>query len=259
MGLINIFYRFQFMAGSALCLITLGCGGEKVPDCFQSGGDEVREVLSVPAFDKITVYENVHLVLREGETQEVVVETGEYLKPEVTALVREGTLELRNTNQCNFFRPYGLTTFYVTSPEITVLRSSTGLPIESDGILGYNNLSLYSESFLDPNAETTDGSFDLQLDTDRLNVVSNGIAFFRLKGQAGRVNLTIAAGDSRIEAGELIADTIMVNHRGSNDMVVNPQNLLRGLIRGTGDVVSLLRPDSVDVEILYRGRLIFRD
>lgn len=245
--------------GTLLSFMLLSCNGDNAPDCFQNAGELIREEVSVPEFDKITVFENVQLIIKQGDVSQVEIETGEFLRNEVTAEVRSGTLVLRNTNNCNFFREYGLTTVYVTAPNITEIRSSTGQPIASDGVLSYDDLTLFSESFLNPDTETTDGFFDLELDSQNVSVVVNGIAFFKLKGNVSNLAITIAAGDSRIEAQELTADNVSLNHRGSNDIRITPQQSLSGVIRGTGDVVSFNRPAVVDVEELYRGRLIFKE
>ena len=237
-------------------LLLSGCG-KNGPDCLQSSGDILREELALPDFQNITVFENVRLVVRYGAQQQVIVETGENLRPDVSAQVVDGTLELRDQNNCNYFRAYGRTTFHVTTPDLRVLRSSTGWPIQSDGILPFPELSLVSESFNNPEAETTDGSFDLAVDSDRVSVVANGIAYFRLRGQTGVFAITIAAGDSRIEAEGLSAGTVEINHRGSNDILVAPIQRIAGVIQGYGDVLSFNRPPEVEVEETFRGRLIF--
>ncbi|GGD45504.1 head GIN domain-containing protein [Muriicola marianensis] len=242
-----------------LGFLLLGCNGENVPDCFQNAGDIIREEVALPSFRKITVFEGIQLVLSSGPEQKVIIETGEFLRKEVTARVEGDRLVLRNENNCNLFREYGITRVFVTAPEIDEVRSSTGWPVSSEGVLDFTNLALISESFNNPETETTDGSFDLELDVQQVSIVANGIAYFRLRGNAERFNATIAAGDSRIEAEELTAREVALNHRGSNDMLVNPQTELSGVIRGTGDVLSYNRPDSVSVEILYKGKLIFID
>ncbi len=239
-------------------LLLAGCG-KNGPDCLQASGDLIREELAVPSFDRITVFENIRLVLRYGTEQKVVLETGENLRPDVTARVEEGTLELKDGNNCNFFRAYGRTTFYVTTPDLRVVRSGTGWPIESEGTLPFSDLTLVSESFNNPETETTDGSFDLDLDVGRLSLVANGIAYFRLSGQAETFSITVAAGDSRIEAADLVAGTVQLNHRGSNDILVWPTERISGVIRGYGDVLSFNRPPTVEVEETFRGRLLFVD
>ena len=250
---------FKKLYALLLLFLLIACSGDNVPDCFQNAGDLVRKTVDVPEFSKITVFENLQMVLMDGAEQKVEIETGEYLFNDVSAVVEDGRLIVRNENSCNYVRDYGLTSIYVTSPNISEIRSSTGLPISSDGILNYPNLSLIAESFNNPETETTDGSFDLQLNATTVSIVVNGIAYFKLRGNTNNFNVTVAAGDSRIEAENLVSQNVDLNHRGSNDVYVNPQQRIRGVIRGTGDVISINRPPEIEVEELYNGRLIFQD
>ncbi|UJH68242.1 head GIN domain-containing protein [Allomuricauda sp. SCSIO 65647] len=242
-----------------LLVFLISCDSENAPDCFQNAGDLRRVEVNVPSFVNITVFENLNLVLKQGEEQKVEIESGEFLLNDISAEVENDRLVLRNDNGCNFIRDYGLSTIYVTSPDIEQVRSSTGLLISSDGVLNYPNLSLVSESFTEPEAETTDGSFDLQVASETVSILVNGIAYFRLRGQTDNLNIVIAAGDSRIEAEELIAENVAINHRGTNDILVNPQQRISGVIRGTGDVISVNQPPEVEVEELFNGRLIFKN
>ncbi|MCL6268116.1 head GIN domain-containing protein [Flagellimonas myxillae] len=242
-----------------LFVFLMACNGDKVPDCFQNAGELTRRVTETGPFSKITVFENINLVLIQGEEQGVEIKTGEFLQDEVSAQVNGDRLVLRNENGCNFIRDYGLTTVYVTSPDIEEVRSSTGLLVSSDGPLNYGNLTLISESFNNPETETTDGSFDLELDASTVRIVANGIAYFKLRGTANDLQIGIAAGDSRVEAENLVAQTVDINHRGTNDILVNPQQRISGIIRSTGDVISFNRPPEIEVEEIFNGRLIFRD
>lgn len=249
--------RDLFIWSLVLVFLLSSCDSENASDCFQETGEISREEVSVAAFTTITAFENVTLVLKQGDTQKVEIETGENLRNEVAAVVEDGRLLLTDTNDCNYVRDYGTTVVYVTTPNLTSIRSSTGFPIQSDGVLAFESLSLLSESFTDPEAETTDGEFNLELDVASLSITSNGISYFKLKGSAESFNISIAAGDSRVEAQDLITQRVNVNHRGSNDLLVNPQESLTGVLRGTGDLRSYNRPPTVEVEELYNGRLIF--
>ncbi|WP_350290458.1 head GIN domain-containing protein [uncultured Croceitalea sp.] len=243
----------------SIVITLLSCNGDNVPDCFQNAGDIVRVEVEVSSFTNITVFENLNLVLKQGNEQRVEIETGEFLLNEITAVTEGSRLILRNENSCNYVRDYGLTTIYVTSPNIQEIRSSTGLLISSDGILNYPNLSLVSESFSNPETETTDGSFDLELTSETVSIVVNGIAYFKLSGTTTNFNVTIAAGDSRIEAQDLSSQNVSLNHRGSNDVFVNPQIRISGVIRGYGDVISFNRPPEIEVDEIFEGQLIFRE
>ncbi len=249
---------YRHIAFLLLFSLLAGCG-ENAPDCLKSAGDRISEEIQVPAFDRIIVYENVRLVVLQGPEPRVVIQTGENLRPKVTARVTDGVLELRDGNNCNFFREYGETVIRITTPDLESIRSSTGWPITSEGVLGFTNLRLISESFNNPETVTTDGSFDLTLDVEAVRVVVNGIASVRLQGSAGLLEVNIAAGDSRVDARELQAAQVRINHRGSNAILVNPIDRIEGLIRGYGDVRSFNRPPEVEVTELFRGRLIFVD
>lgn len=243
-----------------LCFFSLffSCNKESVSDCLQNSGDIIRREIAVTDFTKITVFEKIQLILKEGPVSKVEVETGEFLIDEVSAEVEDGRLILRNENGCNVFRKYGITKIYVTAPNIDEIRSSTGFPIQSDGVLTYQNITLFSESFINETTETTDGEFDLELDSQQVNIVVNGIAHFKIRGETENLNIIIAAGDSRIETENLISENINLNHRGSNDILINPQQSIQGVIRGIGDVISMNRPVEVDVQELFRGHLIFK-
>jgi hypothetical protein len=252
----GLFCVFLLLVNS---LFILSCNSENASDCFQNSGDIVRVEVNVAAFTTITVFENLNVVIKQGTTQKIEIETGEFLLNDITAQVEGSRLILRNENSCNYVRDYGISTIYITSPNISEIRSSTGGLISSDGILNYTNLSLISESFSNPETETTDGSFDLALNAETVSVVANGIAYFKLAGTATSISINIAAGDSRIEAESLMAENVGLNHRGSNDIFVNPQQRISGTIRGYGDVISSNRPPEIEVEELFNGRLLFRD
>ena len=46
-------------------------------------------------------------------------------------------------------------------------------------------------------------------------------------------------------------------HRSANKMIVHPIDKLSGQLVSTGDVISVNRPDIVEVETLFTGQLIF--
>lgn len=241
-----------------LSVFLFSCNSENAPDCFQNAGDLIRVNADLGEFTSITVFENLNLVIKQGDVYRVEIETGEFLLNDISATLVGDRLVLRNENACNYVRDYGITTIYVTAPNISEVRSSTGGLISSEGILGYPSLRLISESFAEPEAATTDGAFDLQVTANSIAVLVNGIAFVKLRGQTDNFSVNVPAGDSRIEAQTLIAQNVTVNHRGSNDIFVHPELRLSGIIRGYGNVISVNRPAEVEVEETFNGRLIFR-
>lgn len=234
----------------------LSCNARDIPDCFQNGGDIIQKEFMVPTFSKIIVFERVQLILREAPEQKIVVETGEYLIDDIEINVENEQLILRNNNGCNITRDYGITKIYVSAPNITDIRSSTGLPVLSDGVLNYPNLTLISEDFEAAAQYHTDGDFRLEVNCANLNVINNNLSHMYLSGTVENLFIGFYSGDSRFEGRNLIAQNIDIFQRSSNDMIINPQASLKGEIRGTGNVIVVNEPPVVDVKSYYTGRLI---
>jgi len=241
-----------------LLVVTLGCDSEDGWNCIQTAGTTVEVYYELEDFTKIRVNRNVELILKQGETQEVRIETGENLLPDVSAVVVDGQLVLSDTNNCNFVRDSGITKAYVTSPNIEEILCSTQFLISSDGVLNYQKLNLVSENFEKPDIFSV-GDFDLDVNCTNLNVFSNGVSIFNIRGNTDNLYVGFFAGTGRFEGQDLIADKVQIFHDGFNDIVVNPQDEIRGQMRGTGDVICYNTPPINTVNILYTGRLIFVD
>lgn len=236
--------------------LIIACDSADAGDCFQKTGDIIEQEVTVATFNKILVNRDVELILKEGATQSVIIETGKNLMNDVVAEVIDDRLVLTDNNTCNYVRDYGVTKVYVTAPNITEIRSSTQYDISSDGILFYPSLTILSEDFGAPESFNV-GDFRLDIDNTTFNVVFNNLSVCYVSGETNTLNVTFAAGTSRFEGRDLIAQKITLFNRGSNDMIVNPQQEITGTISGIGDVILVNTPPIVNVEEVYRGRLIF--
>ncbi|NMH87171.1 head GIN domain-containing protein [Flavivirga algicola] len=239
-----------------ILFLTTACNSEHAGDCFQKTGPIIQREVIVEVFDKIRVNRDIELIIKEGVDQKVVIETGKNLMNDVEAIVLDNKLILTDNNTCNYVRDYGITKVYVTAPNITEIRSSTQYDISSDGILNYPSLTILSEDFGEPDT-FTNANFRLQIDNNTFRLVFNGISNCFISGKTENLNLTFAAGISRFEGRDLIAQKVQLWNRASNDMIVNPQQEIKGTISGTGNVISVNRPSIVEVDELYKGRLVF--
>jgi len=237
-------------------ILLVSCNSENAGDCFQTAGAIVQQEISVSNFDKILVNRDIELIIKEGSEQKVIIETGKNLINDVEAIVLDGKLILTDNNSCNYVRDYGITKIYVTSPNITEIRSSTQYEVRSDGILTYPSLTVLAEDYNAPDT-FTNGNFRLQIDNSAFNLVFNNLSNCYISGKTENLNVTLASGTSRFEGENLIAQNVAFWNRSSNDIIVNPQQSLSGQITGTGNVIAVTHPPSVDVQQLYKGRLIF--
>ncbi|MBL4662646.1 MAG: DUF2807 domain-containing protein [Flavobacteriaceae bacterium] len=235
------------------------CNTEDGLNCFQAAGDIIQQEYEVKIFEKILVRERVQLIISEGPVQKVVIETGENLLNDIIVTSINNTLSIKNDNGCNLVRDYGITKVIVTSPNITEIRNSSGLTVESDGVLNYPELLLLSEDEDNQDQFHIDGDFRLDLNIGILGLVGTGISNFYLTGAANEARFEIFNGDGRIEAQDLLINDLIIYHRGTQKMIVHPINSITGEIRGLGDVISVNEPPIVDVEEFFTGTLIFQE
>jgi len=233
------------------------CDSEDAPGCFKKAGEIVQDEVQVAAFNEIIVYEQVKLFIKQGPVQEVIIETGENLRKDVSVEVIDNRLSIRNGNSCNLVRDYELTKVYVTIPDLTWLQNSSGSAIESIGTLKLNNLWLRSVNQEDDLSIHTDGDFILDLDVENLRITNDNVSNYFLKGKVENFNVFFANGDSRLDAPNLIVQNYEIFHRGTNKMIVYPVQSISGELRSSGNVIAKNRPPIVDVEEYYTGRLIF--
>src|SRR5690606_11373534 len=237
-------------------ILLMACNSEQTGDCFQTTGAIIQKEVMLSNFDKILVNRNIELIIKEGVEQKVIIETGKNLLNDVEVMVTDGKLILTDDNICNYVREYAVTKVYVTAPNITEIRSSTQYDVRSDGVLTYPTLTIFSEDYSAPDSFTI-GNFYLQLNNNAFNIVFNNLSNCYVSGNTNNLNVTFASGTSRFEGANLIAQHVTLWNRSSNDMIINPQQSLTGRISGIGNVICVNQPSIIDVEQLYKGRLIF--
>ena len=235
------------------------CNSEDGWDCIRTVGDMVEKTYEVPVFNRITVEDDIILEIQQGEVQQVVVTTGSNLLSEISVVVEtDGNLRLKNYTKCNYSREYDVTRVMVTTPEIREIRSSSRNKVSSKNTLNFETLRLISNTSVGVIDPGKSGDFDLNVAVDTLAVSANGFSTFKVSGAANYAFVGFYDEIPRFEGPDLIIQDLNVLHVGGNSMEVNPQNSIRGIIRGTGDVISLNEPPVVDVSVTNIGRLIFQ-
>lgn len=240
-----------------ICLITLfSCDSEDAGDCLQTAGDIIQQEFEVTSFSKILVNKKVALVIKDGPIQKVVVETGENLMPDIEIEVVDNQIILTNHNTCNFFRDYGITKVYITSPNISEIRNASELNVTSEGELTYP--SLYLRSSGEKSKFLAVGDWHLTINNNRVNIWSNGIATFFINGTTNNLDIGFSDGDTRFEGENFIAKNITVRNVSSNDVLIYPTESLKGSIHSVGDVISFNKPPIVEIDVQSKGNLIFK-
>lgn len=239
------------------CLVTIfSCNSEDAGDCIQTAGTIIKQEIEVAPFTRILVNKKIALVISEGPTQKVIVETGKNLMPDIEVQVIDNQMILTNHNSCNYFRDYGITKVYITAPDISEIRNASELNVTSEGLLTFPNLFLESTGI--GNTFLAVGDFDLNIDNSKVTVLSNGISNFYLSGKTKELTIYFASGDTRLEGKNLISEDVTILQVSSNDILIHPTNSLKGSIHSVGNVISFNKPSIVEVDVQSKGKLIFK-
>lgn len=105
------------------------CKKENACDCFKGTGSLITETRTLPAFQKISVEDNVNVIFTQDSVQQITVEAGKHLIALVKTEVVDGELRIRNDNRCNFMRRYNIpVNVYVHAPKTMyyISTKSTG-------------------------------------------------------------------------------------------------------------------------------------
>ncbi len=235
------------------------CDTDEGLTCLKTTGDIIVEQIETASFEKIIVFERVQLFVEEGPEVKVELETGTNLRDDISVTVANGILSIKNEGACNLFRPYGVTKVRVTHPNITEIRNSSGLAVESIGVIGWDDLRLVSDDLIEEDFYHKDGDFKMTLDTRSLQLQCNGLSNFFLDGKVDHLDIQLLEGDSRLPFAGLEVEEVTILHSGTNDVIVAPLQSIRGTLSSTGNLVLKRVPEVVEVETLFTGRLIIDD
>ena len=232
---------------------------EKPSECVESTGDIIAKDVEVTAFNRLEVHRGIAVVITEGPEYKVQIQTGENLMDNIE-VKQEGTnLMMRDNTTCNWVREFGQTTVYITAPHIDEIYSKSERTISSNGALTYDLKIVSFDSNADGLEGAGTGDFVMQFNSANLEVNSNNVSRFFLSGTISNLaTFNFYAGDSRIEAENLIAQNIHVYHRGTNDMIVFPVHSITGNLYSTGNLICKNHPIiTPDIPAYYQGQVIF--
>jgi len=189
----------------------------------------IKERREVAGFDEILVEGTGDILLKQGETEELVIEADESLLPRLKSEVQGGRLELGLQHWYDFI-------FAIPNPRITyhiTVRSLRGLTISGSGKLRSERLQT------DRLRLKVSGSGelelpDLQAADYELDISGSGKA--RLGGAVQRQEIEIS-GSAEVRAEDLDSQETRVRISGSASIRLRVQQRLAVRISGSGEVL----------------------
>ena len=170
-------YLLILIVATSLNLLS-SCDTENGNDCFQTDGDPITRTIELPTFNRVRIDNDVNIVITQGDTQEIIVETRQNLLSDLAFFIEDDTFIARNNNGCNLFRDTKLTTVRLTTPNLVFIKNNSFGEVRSEGVLAFPTLRL--ESITTPGLEDVNksGDFFLEIDAEDFRIVANGNSDF---------------------------------------------------------------------------------
>lgn len=220
---------------------------------LESSGTIISKEISVGFFDKINISEGIELHIKDELETKVEIIARENIIDKVTFSIMDNQLYIDAKSARKTFQSYEPVKIYISVDDLNTIYSSSQFNVYSENVLNFTNFHLQSGLFED----TASGEFHLEVNCNSLFVEDNRASFYNISGNVTDLSVNFYNGDERFEGSNLTAQNVYVFQRSSNDIIVNPQQKISGIINSTGNVVLKNNPPIVDVQVLYQGQLIF--
>lgn len=236
-----------------LCFVALiSCNKEQAPDCFKKAGDEIMITRTLDHFESIEWRDYIHIELVSSAEQKVELTGPKNVLPKIMTEVSDGRLYIENKNTCNVVRSYKrMITVRIYSPDFPSLinRGQGDVTIVD---------TLKCIHFAIENHHAA-GLISGIVDCDTVKVVSHtGPADITLKGRAQHAEL-FSQGIGYVDAGSLVAASVLVNNSSINDVKVYPTNYLFAYIGSRGNIYRKAGNYSISRDIEGTGSLLVFD
>lgn len=203
-------------------------------------------------FDKISVNDDVNLVITQGSTYNIRIEGGENLLSGIETSIGDSTLTIRNNNTFDWMRSYdNKFTAYVTLPHIVDLQ------YEATSIV--SNTDTIKEDSLFVTANGGSGYINLVVNIGSSHFsINKGSVDMNISGKAG-VNYMYSNGYGPFRCSGLTTGYTFITNASTNDCYINVQNYLEYKILGLGNIYYTGTPEIKATAQTGQGKLIHKE
>ncbi len=217
-----------------------GCNA--MPGGVRGDGNVLKETRKVSPFDALDISGAFDIVLRQGDTEEVVVEADANLLPHIRTEVTGSTLKIDTRRP---IRNPEVLRVYVTFRDLKAIDASGAVDLHSDGKLKLSNLSIDASG-------ASDSKLDLEI--NRLRLDCSGASKLRFSGTAGTIEMDLS-GATDIFAYDLIAETCVIEISGAGNAQVHATKKIRADISGAGSIKYKGSPSDIDQQVSGAGSI----
>lgn len=227
------------------------CEGDLFHDCLHGRGKLIEEQRELYPFNNIAVFDNISLVIEQGNRHLIILTTGKHLMPLITTSIAGQTLEIRNEAPCKLLKdPWNAVEARLVVPHFDTLWINNQQEIRSAGTI------TQKKAYIQVGESCADVHLDFHAEFVRVDNLK-GTATINLSGQYDTLLIYhISAGTVR--AYQISSEVVIVNTGSVNDVYTQSGNgTLDVKITGPGNVYYRGHPSLIRLYQSGSGRLIW--
>ena len=234
-----------------MTIILFSCKKPEDRICFKSTGNTITKEIHLGDFDKLILNEHLTYSIIQDSLNKVILNGGENLLSKINLNLKDNnTLEIKNTNKCNFLRNY--------SKKINVeIHLKTLVNIEFIGTDTLSNLGTLKVDYLTLVVKDGAGTANLKVDAKYINaVVTGGYGDFILQGKTDAAKILINGNGFCNTNNLTVKDSIICISNTVAPLKINCNNtFLNCQIKNNGDVLYKGSPSKIEYTNLGKGKL----
>lgn len=223
----------------ALCFSLFSCEPYQLDDCFTSAGDLKTEQRDLKAFDRIRIGQKFNVKLIQDTTQDESIEItcGSNLHEGIECTVKDGLLEVRNRNTCNFVRSFkDRIQLEIRLHDLKEMTITGDVFVKNVDTLVLGNLDVHQSALND---------IHLVLDVrERVLVSSINSGGIILKGRSGKLEGSIEE-VSDLDARNLVCEEVLMDTHTPLDCYINATRLIFVKIFNRGNIYYVQEPSGL--------------
>ena len=236
-----------------LLLIVAGCAGEDA--CFSKKGKAVVAENSVNAFHTVDIPMNVSAEIIPSTDYKLEIQSYENRIEALAFSVKDSVLIIENDVSCPMLKSYETAVLKIYTPTLKRINSRTQFNVYSNDTLRFPDLYLLTSI---PDEESASTNFNLKINNQKITVEDNQVGFFQLHGKTDNLNVLLYGANGSVHAENLTAKNIEVYHRSNQNIRLFAKNKLQGTIASVGNIYLYHKPDTVKIERLYTGDVVYK-
>jgi len=218
-------------------------------------GEQKTKTFILDDFDTIEVNPLIQLKLIDDDHNEISIKADKNIMDNIDVEIVNRKLKIANNTHCIVKNSKAIAYITLKVDDIQQIIANTDLKIISGNTLHFNYLKLTCENSVVGTNNLCD--FDLNLQVNKLDIVANGRSIFKVTGNVHQLFVGFYGVAPVFQGENLIANTVRVFQRSSNDIHVYPLNKISGDLFGYGDIYIYHHPQIFNITEHGRGHIYF--